>query len=163
MSKRKDKGARERKSRGLYYIEFLGFGHVSMRITSSWIFTTSWENRLPSPSVPLRLVSFDYSTLPTALPRPSQSSGQTLRPSSSAPGRGSHQCKGHQGVPDPKGRGAGSPCGASNPVRRLRSLPSPLSANTPRSFRNVGFPSSSSFETLSFQLRLNYSHPIPFQ
>lgn len=71
--------------------------------------------------------------------RPAQSSGQTLRPSSSAPCRGSHPCKGNQGVPYPKEREAGSPCGASNPVRRLRSLPSPLSANTPRSFRNVGF------------------------
>lgn len=163
MSRRKDKGARERISRGLYYIEFMGLAHVSMRITSSWIFTTSCENRLPSPSVPLRLVSLDYSTLPTALPPPSQRSGQTLRPSSSAPGQVSHQCKGHQGVPYPKGREAGSPCAASNPVRRLRSLPSPLSANNPSLFPQRGFPSSFSFETLSFQLRLNYSHPIPVE
>ena len=70
---RKDKGARERKSRGLYYIEFSGLGHLSMRITSSWIFTTSCENRLPSPSAPLRLVSLRLFNSPyrftTAQPR----------------------------------------------------------------------------------------------
>ena len=44
-----------------------------MRITSSWIFTTSWENWLPSPSAPLRLVSLRLFNSPyrftTAQPR----------------------------------------------------------------------------------------------
>lgn len=145
------------------FIEFSGAAHVSKRITSSWIFTTSWEKRLPSSPAPLRVVSLDYSTLPTALPRPS--------PALRADALSQLRCSlsrepSVQGAPRcalPRGTGGGSalwrlepgPQAARPPLAAVRQHPSLLPQG--------GFPSSFWFETFSFQLCLNYSHPIPFE
>ncbi|EPY80392.1 hypothetical protein CB1_000839004 [Camelus ferus] len=88
-------------------------------------------------------------------------SRQTLPPSSGAPYRGGNQCE-NQDAPNPKVRGARALCSASNRVRRLRSLPSPLSDNTPTLLPQRGFPPLS-LQTFSFQLCLNYSHSIHFE
>lgn len=70
MSKGKNKGAGKGKSRGLHRPRS-GARSESKRITSIWIFTTSWENRLSTALAPLRVLSLDYSTLRTAFPPPS--------------------------------------------------------------------------------------------
>lgn len=128
-------------------------------ITSTWIFDTRWF-LLPSPPAPQRASSLDYSTPRTALPPPSPKLWADASPPLRCSLWREQSEKGNQDAPFPRGE-AGALCGASNPLRPPRSLPSLLSANTPLLLPQRGFPSSPVRPLPSNFLGI--SHPVPFE
>ena len=146
MSKLKNKGARTGKEILPFsqdFTEFLGLAPVSHRRVSSSqaaeFPAPAGKTRSPSPPAPQQALPVDNSTPPLLYHLPPQSCGQTLHPSSGALCRGSNQYRVDQDAPSSERPGAGTLCGARNPVRRRRSVP-PRSRQHPLLLPQRGFP-----------------------